>query len=95
MIVLGAITFVSGAALFAFALALRRNELWNFGLPLALSGQFGLLLGLALQLKNLRKSTRRATELLESVDHQLHQMSAVQSPFTHPSRTPAMRSSHS
>jgi hypothetical protein len=94
-IVLGAMTFVAGAVLFAFALALRRNEFWNFGLPLTLCGQFALLLGLTLQLKNLRQSNRRATELLESLDHRLHQMGAVSTPFTHPSHSPATRFSHS
>lgn len=74
MMALGLMAFVCGGMLLAWSFLGRRNDLWNIGMPLTLAGQFGLLLGLVLQLDHLWQANRRTTETLENVDRHLHQM---------------------
>jgi hypothetical protein len=47
------------------------GELWNVGLPLVLSGQAALLLGLVLQLDGLWQSNRETSETLDELDSQI------------------------
>jgi hypothetical protein len=68
---LGLMAFVCGGVLLGWSVFSGRNELWNVGLPIALAGQFGLLLGLLLQLDFLGEGSRRATDRLEEVDQRL------------------------
>ena len=71
MMSLGLMSFVCGAVLLAWSFVGHRSDLWNIGMPLTLVGQFGLLVGLALQLDHLWHANRRTTETLENVDRQL------------------------
>lgn len=60
-----------GGVLLGWSLVTGRSELWNLGLPLALLGQAGLLVGLVLQLENLWQSNRETTHTLDELDEQL------------------------
>jgi hypothetical protein len=95
VIALGSFTFLAGASLMACALITRRNELWNFGMPLTLTGQFNVLLGLVLLLSHLRRANRRTTDILDDVNRRLHEIGAMPTAVIHPSRSPATRFSHS
>ena len=68
---LGTMTFVCGAVLSGLSFAKGHGELWNIGLPLVLSGQDGLLLGLVFQLEGLWQSNRETSETLDELDSQL------------------------
>ncbi len=52
--------FACGAVLLAWSLIGQRDDLWSIGLPLALIGQAGMILGLVLQVESI--SGRRAVE---------------------------------
>jgi hypothetical protein len=68
---LGLMAFVCGAVLLGWSLAVGRNDLWNLGLPIALVGQFGLLLGLLWQFDGLSEGNRQAADKLDDVDERL------------------------
>ena len=63
--------FVCGAVLLGWSLVAHRGELWSLGMPIALAGQLGLLVGLVLQLERLGDDNRRTVDKLESVDERL------------------------
>jgi hypothetical protein len=71
---LGTTTFVCGGMLLGWSLVAGRQELWTLGLPIALGGQIGLLIGLVLQLDRLWHDNRRAAAKLDDVDEQLHDL---------------------
>lgn len=71
---LGLMAVLWGGGLLAWSSFAHRPELWTLGMPLALAGQVGLLLGLVLQLDRLWHSSREAVRKLEDVDVQLHQL---------------------
>jgi hypothetical protein len=71
---LGLITFACGAVLLTLSFAEDRSDLWSWGIPVAVAGQVGLLLGLALQLERLWQNGRYAARKLEQVDSQLHHL---------------------
>jgi hypothetical protein len=50
MLSLGTCGLVCGGILIIWSLAVGRQELWNIGLPTALSGQIALMIGLVLQI---------------------------------------------
>lgn len=50
---LGLVSFACGAALLVWSLVEERPELWDFGLPAALAGQFLLLVGIILRMERL------------------------------------------
>jgi hypothetical protein len=68
LILCGVTAFVCGGVLMGMSLAQGRAELWRMGLPLALVGQGGLLVGLVLQLERVWQSHRRASARLHEVD---------------------------
>jgi hypothetical protein len=68
---LGLMAFVCGAVLLGWSLAVGRNDLWSLGMPITLGGQFGLLLGLILQLENLWEGNRHTVDKLDEVDGRL------------------------
>jgi uncharacterized membrane-anchored protein YhcB (DUF1043 family) len=74
MLALGVMAFVFGAVLLVWSFATGRTELWQLGLPVALGGQVGLLLGLILQLEGLWKSSKQTTESLDQLDDQLDEL---------------------
>lgn len=71
---LGMLTFIAGGALVAGSFVLDRPDLWSRGLPLAIAGQVGILLALALQLERLWVSSRSTVRKLNDVDAQLEQL---------------------
>jgi hypothetical protein len=74
VLTIGMVTFLTGGGLVACSLVLDRPELWSRGLPLAIAGQVGILLGVALQLERLRHASDRAARQLKQVDAQLEQI---------------------
>jgi hypothetical protein len=71
---MGLMAFVCGGVLLGWAFIGHRNDLWSLGMPTALVGQFGLLLGLVLQLDHLWQANRRTAETLDHVDERLHEI---------------------
>jgi len=70
----GFMAFVCGAVLLGWSWAADRQELWQLGLPFAVAGQVGLLIGLVLQLERIWQGSRDAASKLEHVDQELHQL---------------------
>jgi hypothetical protein len=68
---LGLATFACGAVLLGWSIAAERDDLWPLGLPLALVGQAGLILGLVLQIEGLWHSNRHTAETLSDLDEEL------------------------
>jgi hypothetical protein len=64
-------TFVCGAVLLGWSLVAQRQDLWPVGMPLALIGQAGLILGLVLQLDGLWHSSRKTATALSDLDGEL------------------------
>jgi hypothetical protein len=71
---LGLTTFVCGAVLLTISFVANRDDLWGLGLPLALAGQAGLVVGLVLQLDVLWQSNRETSDTLHSLDGQLGEL---------------------
>jgi len=68
---LGLATFACGAVLLAWSLVAQREDLWSVGMPLALIGQAGLVLGLVLQLDGLWTTSRSTAAVLSELDGEL------------------------
>jgi hypothetical protein len=68
---LGLAVFACGAVLLGWSLIAHREDLWPVGMPLALIGQAGLVLGLVLQLDGLWHSSRRTADVLSELDGEL------------------------
>lgn len=64
-------TFACGAVLLGWSFAADRADLWPIGLPLALIGQAGLIIGLVLQLDGLWQSNRQTAATLNELDGEL------------------------
>ena len=64
-------TFACGAVLLGWSFVADRADLWPIGLPLALIGQAGLIIGLVLQLDGLWQSNRQTAETLSELDGEL------------------------
>lgn len=63
--------FACGAVLLTWSLIGKRNDLWPIGMPLALIGQAGLILGLILQLDGLWQTSRKTVAALSELDDEL------------------------
>jgi uncharacterized protein with PQ loop repeat len=74
MLAFGLMAFVFGGVLLVWSFATGRGDLWQLGLPVALCGQVGLLLGLILQLEGLWKSNQETSETLGHLDDQLDEL---------------------
>jgi hypothetical protein len=68
---LGLATFACGAVLLVWSLVASRDDLWPVGMPLALIGQAGLILGLILQLDGLWTNSRKTATALSHLDGEL------------------------
>ena len=68
---LGLATFACGGVLLAWSLLADRPDLWPIGLPIALAGQAGLIVGLVLQLEGLWRSSRQTEKTLSALDDEL------------------------
>ena len=67
----GIMAFACGAVLMGMSIIQARSELWRMGLPLALVGQAGLVVGLILQLERYWQCHRKASKKLSEVDEQV------------------------
>jgi hypothetical protein len=67
----GLTVFACGAVILGWSLAAKRDDLWPIGMPLALIGQAGLILGLVWQLNGLWSSSRHTAEALNELDGEL------------------------
>jgi hypothetical protein len=74
---LGLMSFTCGGVLLAWSFLGHRNDLWTLGMPMALAGQFGLLLGLVLQLEHLWHANRRTADTLSNVDDRLSEINSA------------------
>ena len=63
--------FACGAVLLGWSLVAKRDDLWTVGMPLALIGQAGLILGLILQLDGLWQTSRKTAEAIHELDDEL------------------------
>lgn len=68
---LGVMALACGAVLLIWSFAANRGDLWSLGLPLAIIGQAGLVVGLLLQLDGLWKNTRRTQQTLSQLGDRL------------------------
>jgi hypothetical protein len=68
---LGLSVFACGGVLLGLSLAAQRDDLWPIGMPLALIGQAGLILGLILQLDGLWHTSRKTAAVLSQLDGEL------------------------
>ena len=68
---LGLAVFACGGVLLGWSVVAHRDDLWPIGMPLALIGQAGLILGLVLQLDGLWQTSRQATQALTQLDGEL------------------------
>jgi hypothetical protein len=71
---LGVMALACGAVLVGWSLFVDRGDLWSLGLPLAVVGQGGLVIGLLLQLDGLWNSSRKTEETLTQLDGKLHDL---------------------
>jgi hypothetical protein len=69
---LGLAIFACGAVLLVWSLLGQREDLWPIGMPLALLGQAGLILGLVLQLDGLWTANRKTAAVLTELDGELN-----------------------
>jgi hypothetical protein len=84
-----------GASLLGWSVLGNRPELWDFGLPVAIVGQAGLLFSLALQLERLAHSNREAASRLSEVDEHLHALrQTAHSLANHPHTTHVSAAEH-
>jgi hypothetical protein len=67
----GLAVFACGAVLLGWSLVAQREDLWPVGMPLALIGQAGLILGLILQLDGLWHTSRKTAAALSELDGEL------------------------
>jgi hypothetical protein len=68
---LGLAVFACGGVLLGWSLVEQREDLWPIGMPLALLGQAGLIVGLVLQLDGLWHTSRRTAAALSELDGEL------------------------
>jgi hypothetical protein len=71
---LGVMAFVCGGVLLGWSAIAGRQDLWSIGLPLALVGQAGLIVGLVLQLETLWQTNRATSQTLHSLDGEIHEL---------------------
>ena len=71
---LGVMALACGGVLVGWSLLADRGDLWSLGLPLAVVGQGGLVIGLLLQLDGLWNSSRKTEETLTQLDGKLHDL---------------------
>ena len=63
-----------GGVLIAWSLLGSRDDLWSLGMPLAVVGQGGLVIGLLLQLDGLWQSSQKTEDTLTQLDGKLHDL---------------------
>ncbi len=68
------VALACGGVLLGWAYFGGRSDLWVLGLPFALIGQGGLILGLMLQISGLASSNRAKQATLEQMDARMHRL---------------------
>ena len=63
-----------GGVLIAWSLFAERPDLWSLGMPLAVVGQGGLVIGLLMQLDGLWQSSKKTDETLSQLGGKLHDL---------------------
>jgi len=76
----GLAVFTCGAVLVGWSIVAQRGDLWNLGLPVALTGLLGLLIGLVLQLDLVWHAHRVLTADLVRLERQLGELTERLSP---------------
>ncbi len=76
----GLAVFTCGAVLTGWSIVAQRGDLWNVGLPVALTGLLGLLIGLVLQLDLVWHAHRVLTADLVRLERQLGELTERMSP---------------
>jgi len=71
---LGVMALACGGVLVACSLIGSRDDLWSVGMPLAVVGQAGLVIGLLLQLEGLWRTSKKTEETLSQLDDKLHDL---------------------
>jgi hypothetical protein len=71
---LGIMPLVCGVVLVGWSYFSGADELWRIGIPLALAGQTGWLIGLLLQLDGLWQRHRRQSQSMEALETQLREL---------------------
>ena len=72
----GLMALVCGGVLLGWSVIDKRPQLWTLGLPIAVAGQCGLLLGLLAQLERLWQTGRASQQRLAEVDRRLSDLGA-------------------
>jgi hypothetical protein len=67
----GLMAFAFGGVLLVWSFVTGRQDLWTFGMPIAMAGQIILLMGFILQMDRLWHDNRNAAAKLEHVDERL------------------------
>ena len=63
-----------GGVLIGWSVLGSRDDLWSLGMPLAVMGQAGLVIGLLLQLEGLWRTSKKTEETLTQLDGKLHDL---------------------
>ncbi len=71
---LGTTGSICGLALIGWSMGTGRGDLWTIGTPIILAGQIFLILGLVLELDRIWRNSHWASDRLETVDEQLHDL---------------------
>jgi hypothetical protein len=79
---IGLAIFACGSVLLGWTLIAGREDLWRLGMPLAVIGQSGLVLGLVLQLNGLWVAHRKSAAALSDLDDEFKQVRPVSSRHT-------------
>jgi hypothetical protein len=80
LVSLSAAALACGAVLLGWSVAAERTDLWQIGLPLAIGGQAGLLVGLALYLEGLWRSKNFSTDNTAVREVVVHAASSIPAP---------------
>ncbi len=91
LLCVGVALFACGGSLVAYSLTGDREELWNLGTPLALSGQVIFLIGLILQLDIIWHQSRQTSRNLSSLDDRLAQLQEDRESTEQPEFLPASK----
>jgi hypothetical protein len=71
---IAAAMLVCGGVLWGWSMVEDRQDLWRFGLPIALGGQIALLIGMLLQLERFHREHHSTAEKITAVDRDLHDL---------------------
>lgn len=85
----GLMAFAFGGVLLVWSFVTSRQDLWTFGMPIAMGGQIVLLMGFILQMDRLWHDNRSTAAKLEHVDERLDDLRSTADLMGRSHRTPA------